>query len=140
MGAPYNYKARLIEFTTTDGGKSWKREVLFRGEGTQEATYYDIDNDGELEIIGKDPWEAPYGKPRDARVHYWKKAKEPSPIASYRHRFLDRDKSLTGSDIIAADVDGDGGEDVFAPRGGTGTPAGNATTSGILSCLQRLRH
>ena len=111
-GAPVNHKARILEYTSSDHGKSWQREVLFRGEGTHEATVFDIDKDGELEIIGKDPFEWPYDKPRNSRVHFWKKAKKPSPILNYRHRFLDRDKSHLSTDIFTADIDGDGKQEI----------------------------
>jgi hypothetical protein len=112
-GAPVNHKARIIEFTSRDQGKSWQQELLSHGEGTHEGMAYDIDNDGELEIIGKDPFEWPYDKPVNSRVHFWKRAKKRSPILDYRHRFLDRDKPHLATDIFTADLDGDGKQEII---------------------------
>lgn len=106
--APYNYDARLMEYVTTDGGRSFRRELLHQGAGTHEATRFDIDGDGELEIAGKE-W-------RRSKVHFWKKAKQRSPILSYRHEFIDLDKPGLCTDILAADVDGDGLQDVVTGR------------------------
>jgi len=106
--APYNYDARLLELTTTDGGKTWRRELLDQGQGTHQAVLHDIDNDGELEVVGKE-WRIP-------RVQIWKRPAKPSPITGYRHRFIDRDKPDVAIDILAADVDGDGRQDVVCGR------------------------
>jgi hypothetical protein len=103
--APYNREARLIEYTTRDGGKTWQRELISRGQGTHECTLIDVDGDGALEFVGKE-W-------RNPRVHLWDRPANPSPINRYRHRFIDRDKPFTGTDILAADVDGDGRDDVI---------------------------
>ncbi|HUT56514.1 MAG TPA: VCBS repeat-containing protein, partial [Phycisphaerae bacterium] len=106
--APYNYDARLIEYATADCGRSWQRTILDRGQGTHEAIVVDIDRDGRLEVVGKE-WRIP-------RVHIWRRPAKPSPILSYRHRFLDRDKPELATDILAVDVDGDGAEDVVCGR------------------------
>jgi len=106
--APYNYDARQIEYASSDGGRTWSRTVLDQGQGTHEATLVDIDGDGQLEVVGKE-WRIP-------RVQIWKKPASPSPILSYRHRFLDRDKPDTGIDVLAADVTGDGTQDVVCGR------------------------
>lgn len=102
--APYNYDARLMEYVSADGGRSFAREILYQGAGTHEATRVDIDGDGVKEIVGKE-W-------RKSRVHYWKKTKQRSPITQYQHQFIDLDKSETGIDILAVDIDGDGRQDV----------------------------
>ena len=106
--APYNYDARQIEFASADGGKTWQRTVLAQGQGTHEATLVDIDGDGSLEVVGKE-WRIP-------RVQIWKKPARPSPILAYRHRFLDRDKPDLSTDILAADLTGDGAQDVACGR------------------------
>lgn len=100
----YNYDARLLQFSTEDGGRNWSRKVLARGTGSHEACPYDLDDDGEWEIAGKE-WKRP-------RVHVFKRRCEPSPLQRFRHRMLDRDKPHTATDIMAFDVDGDGRDDV----------------------------
>ncbi len=102
--SPRNRDARLIEYVTTDGGRTWNREVLYEGAGTHEATVFDVDGDGRPEIVGKE-WLRP-------KVTIWKQRKEPSPLLRFRHRFLDRDKPETATAILATDVDGDGLADV----------------------------
>ncbi len=105
---PYNWDARLIEYSTSNGGKNWQREVLYQGAGTHQAVVCDIDKDGDLEIVGKE-----WGKNQKLpRVHIWKQRKTPSPSTRFRHRFLDRDKPYTATDILTIDVDGDGLVDV----------------------------
>lgn len=107
--APYNADARLLEFITSDSGATWKRELIYRGEGTHQAMAVDIDGDGDLEIVGKnwgEHWENP-------KMQIWKKQKKPSPITCFQHQFIDRDKPMTGIDILTADIDDDGLEDVI---------------------------
>ncbi|MFP4223865.1 MAG: FG-GAP repeat domain-containing protein [Phycisphaeraceae bacterium] len=103
--APYNYDARVIEYTTINGGEDWNRTILSEGAGTHEATLADIDSDGEKEFVGKE-WKQP-------KVHIFKKPAEPSPLAQFRHRFIDLDKPEVATDILAHDVDGDGREDII---------------------------
>jgi hypothetical protein len=105
---PYNWDARLIEYTTSDNGKTWQRELMHQGAGTHQAVVYDVDGDGALEIVGKE-WGERYKLPR---VQIWKQRKEPSTLTRFRHRLLDRDKPYTATDILAADVDGNGLLDV----------------------------
>lgn len=102
--APRNWDARLIQYTTADGGRSWQREVAYEGAGTHGAVAVDIDGDGVREFVGKECYEV--------RVQLYKRRAKPSPLLRYRHRFLDRDKPYTATDIFAADVDGDGRDDV----------------------------
>jgi hypothetical protein len=101
---PYNWDARLLLFATAAGGGTWRRELVYQGAGTHEATAYDIDGDGEIEFVGKECYRP--------RVQIWKRRQEPSPLLRFRHRFLDREKPWTGTDILATDVDGDGRLDV----------------------------
>lgn len=101
--APYNFDARLIEYSSSNQGKTWQREILYQGNGTHQAIVYDVDNDGIPEIIGKE-W-------NHAKMHIWKRQREAS-IPRFRHRLLDRDKPYTATDILAMDVDGDGLLDV----------------------------
>ncbi len=103
--APYNYDARIIEYVSPDRGRAWHRQLLFQGAGTHEAEVDDVDGDGEAEVVGKE-WRIP-------KVQIYKKIKEQSPLARYRHRFIDWDKPEVATDIIPIDVDGDGREDVI---------------------------
>jgi hypothetical protein len=103
-GQPYNLDARLLRFATEDGGVTWNRTIYYRGAGTHEAQPHDVDGDGHWEIAGKE-WQHP-------KVHVFERRTATSPAARFRHRLLDRDKPYTATDILAADVDGDGRDDV----------------------------
>ncbi len=102
--APYDYDARIIHYETTDNGANWDRSLLYRGAGTHEATMFDADGDGELEVVGKE-W-------RISKVHWYDRVDTPSPIARYEHSFIDHDKAEVGTDIVLADIDGDGLDDI----------------------------
>ncbi len=103
--APRNWDARLIQYTTRDGGRSWDREVAYEGAGTHQAIACDLDGDGVREFVGKECYVP--------RIQVWKRRKDVPPVLGFRHRFLDRDKPWTATDILAADVDGDGRDDVL---------------------------
>jgi hypothetical protein len=101
--APYNTKARLIRYTTSDKGQNWEREVLHKGDGVCGAILYDIDNDGELEIIGKALgryWHNP-------KVQIWDRRPTNPILSTFKHTLIDRDKPAVGVDILAMDVEGD---------------------------------
>ncbi len=102
-GQPYNLDARLIEYATADAGRTWERKIDYRGAGTHEAIPFDLDGDGEWEIAGKE-W-------AHTKVHVYKRRTSPAPFR-FRHRFIDRDKPYTATDILACDVDGDGRQDI----------------------------
>ena len=102
---PYNYDARLLLYKSSDGGASWERELLSQGQGTHEAQMVDIDGDGVREVMGKETWRP--------RLHIWKKREGRMPFSAYQHRFVDRDKPMTGTDIVAMDVNGDGRDDIL---------------------------
>ena len=105
--APYNHDARLVLLASSDRGTTWERRVIYKGFGTFQATAHDIDGDGEAEIVGT----GGITKGVDG-IHIWTKREQPSFPIRYRHRFLDRRKPYTGTDILAVDVDGDGRQDV----------------------------
>ena len=108
---PINLDARLQEFISDDNGKNWTPEIIYRGAGTHQAQPFDIDNDGELEIAGKE-WGLHHNLPK---VHFYKK-KPVSPNLQFEHRFIDRDKKLTATDLVIADVDGDGLDDIICGK------------------------
>ena len=103
--APRNRDARLMELITRNGGATWEKHVLYRGAGTHQAFPMDVDGDGVDEIVGKQ-WRPP-------KVHLFKRRSEASPILSYRHRIIDRDKPTAATDIGAVDLDGTGRPYVF---------------------------
>ncbi|HHY83658.1 MAG TPA: VCBS repeat-containing protein [Clostridiales bacterium] len=106
--APYNLDARLITYYTNDHGITWERKVLYQGEGTHEAILHDIDNDGELEVVGKTCSQVV----RNPKLQVWKRKDKPTLNVEFKHNFLDRDKPFRAIEIMAADVDGDGRQDV----------------------------
>jgi len=111
--APYNWIARLIRYTPMEKGKSWHSEILYRGEGTHEAVYTDLDGSGTPVIFGH----SAQILTKQNRVYTgWVQMFRPrttAPVFSeYKHTFVDRQKPYTGIDIHAADVDGDGKVDI----------------------------
>jgi hypothetical protein len=111
--APYNWNARLIRYTPMEKGKSWNSEILYRGEGTHEAVYTDLDGSGTPAIFGH----SAQILTKQNRVYTgWVQMFRPrttAPVFSqYKHTFVDRQKPYTGIDIHAADVDGDGRSDI----------------------------
>jgi hypothetical protein len=110
--AGLNHDARLIEYVTTDGGATWDRRVLYKGFGTFQAAAYDVDDDGAVEIVGNPAVSGQGMYPTKHGIYVWKARPRPSFPVRYRHRFLDRNKGWTGTDILAVDVDGDGLQDV----------------------------
>lgn len=103
-GQAYNYDARLLQLSTADGGRTWHHEVLYRGTGSHQALMHDVDGDGALEVVGKE-WKYP-------KVHVFRNRERLSLPLRFEHRFLDRDKPYTATDILTVDVDGDGLQDV----------------------------
>jgi hypothetical protein len=109
--APYNWEARLIDYSTEDGGKSWQSDLIYKGEGTHEAVRVDLDGSGthvifghSAQIIAKTGY--------TGWVQMFRPRKKPSVLAQYKHTFVDRQKPYTGIDINALDVDGDGKLDI----------------------------
>jgi hypothetical protein len=106
--APLNLDARQIIYHTKNHGQTWEREEVYKGEGTQEAKLVDIDGDGELEIVGRSS--GIYNK--NPKMQIWKHREKPTLDVTFSHRFLDRDKQTLTVEILPADVDGDGKQDV----------------------------
>lgn len=112
--APYNWEARLIDYSTPDGGKTWKCELIYEGEGTHEAVRVDLDGSGRHVIFG-----------HSAQVIAEKKAggytgwaqmfrprTKPTVLNEYKHTFVDRQKPYSGIDLHLVDIDGDGLADI----------------------------
>jgi hypothetical protein len=102
--ARQNWQAQLIQFTTTNKGRRWQRELIARGTGVHEAMAFDVDNDGQREIIAKTA--------TNTVVYLWKRAPAQPKLADWQHTFLDLDKPHTAVDMFWMDVDGDGKPDV----------------------------
>ena len=103
-----NWQARLLTWTSSDHGQNWNSEEMYRGAGTHEAVVIDIDGDGATEIVGKTVW--------DCVGQLWKRRATPEKLTQWQHRFLDRDKPCTATDIQCVDIDGDGVQDVACGR------------------------
>ncbi len=109
--APYNWGARLLEYTTADRGKSWRQKSLYEGEGTHEAVRAELDHSGKYVIFG-------HAAQILAKTGYtgwiqmFRPREKQSALTQYKHQFIDRQKPYTGIDIHAVDVDGDGVVDI----------------------------
>jgi hypothetical protein len=108
---PYNWDARLLQFVSGDGGTTWQVEEIEHGQGTHQAMMVDLDDDGQLEVAGKE-WGSARAIPR---VHVWVKREGERPFP-FEHLLIDRDKPQPGTDIFVADVGGDGLQDIFCAR------------------------
>lgn len=129
--APYNWEARLLEYTALEGGKSWNSKLIYQGEGTHEAVRTNLDGSGTYVIFGHSaqiaarwgshsgyiqvtqPRPMPLTKLIPATAHtgwvqMFRPREKPPILTQYKHTFVDRDKPYTGTDIQAVDVDGDG--------------------------------
>jgi len=104
----YNWDAREMFYTSGDGGLTWANKVVCRGAGTHEARLFDIDLDGEQEIIGKECYEH--------KLMFWKRVRRPPNLSRFRHSFIDRQKRGNSTDIFSLDLDCDGLEDVITGR------------------------
>jgi FG-GAP-like repeat len=111
--APYNWNARLIRYTALDGGEAWHSETLYRGEGTHEAVYTDLDGSGTHVIFGHAA-QILTGKKSvyTGWVQMFRPRKSAPIFSEYKHTFVDRQKPYTGIDIHAVDVDGNGVLDI----------------------------
>ena len=104
-----NWDSGVLEYLTADHGRTWQRTVIEKAQGTHQATRCDIDGDGNLEIVGKE-----WGMQRRCpKITIWKKLDKKPAVLDYRHHFIDRDKPARTIEILAADVDGDGNEDIL---------------------------
>ena len=106
--APYNWDARILKYTALEGGKSWRREILYEGEGTHEAVRVNLDGSGKHVILGHSAQVKAKTGPYTGWVQIFRPQEKPSLLTQYRHTFVDRQKPYTGVDINAIDVDGDG--------------------------------
>lgn len=93
---PFNYDARILKLKTSNHGESFETETIYYGQGTHQGFLYDIDDDGELEVVSK-TWQHPM-------VHIFKKPEKPSELLDYKHEFIDRDKPFVATDIFGAKI------------------------------------
>ena len=105
---PYNWDARLLQYTALEGGKSWRSQLIYQGEGTHEAVYADLDGSGRHVIFGHGSDVITKEGSYTGWVQMFRPRERPSIFAQYQHFFVDREKPYTGIDIHAVDVDGDG--------------------------------
>ncbi len=110
--APYNWDARLLEYTSADRGKSWRRKLIYEGEGTHEAVRADLDGSGTKVIFGHSSQVIAKTSGYTGWVQMFRPQPRPSGLQEYKHSFVDRDKPYTGIDIHAVDVDHDGRLDI----------------------------
>jgi len=103
--APRNIRAKVLLYENLDGiGGKWKRHLVHEGVGTHEAKVGDVDGDGEPEIVGKS-WREP------TIVQVWDRKIGTKPF-QMQHFFIDKNKKRRAIDVLSADIDGDGLEDI----------------------------
>jgi FG-GAP-like repeat len=110
--AAYNWEARILKYTALDGGKSWRRETIYEGEGTHEAVRVDLDGSGKHVIFGHSAQVRAKTGPYTGWVQMFRPREKTALAAQFQHTFVDRQKPYTGIDINAIDVDGDGRLDI----------------------------
>ena len=106
FGAPYNRNARLLEYRSGDKGKTWRRVFIDEGSGTHEARMILLG--GRRAVVGKECWRP--------RVQLWREPVGPSPLRQFSHRFLDMDKPAASTNLLVADIDGDGQSEIVCGR------------------------
>jgi hypothetical protein len=90
----YNWEARLIRYTTSDGGTSWESEILYQGEGTHDLVYADLDDSGKHVIFGHSAQIIAEGGSNNyiGWVQMFRPREKPSLLDQYQHIFIDRQK------------------------------------------------
>lgn len=96
---PYNHDARTMMYSTKDKGNSWHSEMVYYGQGSHQGVLFDIDNDGELEIVTK-TWQYPM-------IHILKKQAMRNSLLDLKHTFIDRDKSGESFAVFLANLEVD---------------------------------
>lgn len=110
--AYYNYDARIIRYATEDNGKEFRRQILKSHEGTHEAKAVDLNRDGKVCIIGKT-----LGRDNtDPRVQLFKPPAERDRTEDFKHVFIDRYKPYPSTDIMSADIDGNGKKELICGK------------------------
>jgi hypothetical protein len=110
--APYNWDARLIRYTAVDGGTSFTRDLIYQGEGTHEAVYFDLDSSGQDVILGHAGQVMAKAGSYTGWVQMFRPRQAQASLTEYKHQFVDREKPYTAIDIHAVDVDSDGLRDI----------------------------
>ncbi len=107
--ASYNYDARIIHFITDNNGQSFSKEIIKEHHGTHEAKFIHVQGIGEKCIVGKT-----LGRDNtDPRVQIFIPAKENSEKQNFEHMFVDRYKPYPSTDIMTADINGDGKKELI---------------------------
>lgn len=122
--APYQYDARLLRYATCNHGKEFERQLLYCHEGTHEAKIADFNHDGKMEVVGKT-----LGRDnKNPRVQYFSPASSEKITERFEHIFIDRYKESPGIEIMVADVDGNGENDIICGKYWYQSPAWNCFT------------
>ena len=108
--APYNHDARLLLFTTSSRGAVWSQECIARGEGTHQAVMVKK-SDGKTVAYGK-TWGNYW---HNGKLQMWKRPESQVTVA-FEHSYADRDKPHAATDILTADIDGDGLPDIVCGK------------------------
>ncbi|MEG0835079.1 MAG: hypothetical protein RR413_06505 [Christensenellaceae bacterium] len=95
-----NYKARMILLHSTDKLGTWIQETVSIGQGARHACMIDFGN----QIISH-TWLNP-------SIHLFRIGLNSTQLPFFAHQYIDRDKPVVATDILACDVNGNGLQDI----------------------------
>lgn len=100
----YNFDSRVMRFATDDFGKTFERQILKNHSGTHEAKLIGFEKGKQKYIVGKT-----LGRDLvDPRVQLFMPPKEKDKTLDFKHSFVDRYKPTKSTDMMCADIDKDG--------------------------------